>query len=151
GRERLGDVVDDAHHFYEALADLIALRAHQDHWNIAELGVGGEPATKLVAGHLRHHEVEQDQIRARLPDRGGAGLDVARGLDLVSRFGQHQLHHLGDGGAVIDHENPLAGHVGISLTLRDTAPEGSASYVVYRGPAIDALPELVVVCPPWYG
>ncbi|HZJ65067.1 MAG TPA: serine/threonine-protein kinase, partial [Kofleriaceae bacterium] len=56
------------------------------------------------------------------------------------------MHHLGDGGAVVDHKDPLAGHVGESLTPRDIAAR-SASYVVSRRPAIEALWELVAVRP----
>jgi hypothetical protein len=37
---------------------------------------------------------------------------------LVAGFGQNQLHDLGDGRAVVDHEHELAGHVGASLTPR---------------------------------
>ena len=47
-----------------------------------------------------------------------AGLAIRRGLDLVTGLGQDELHHLGDGRTVIDHQHQLAGHVGVPLTLR---------------------------------
>jgi hypothetical protein len=98
----------------------LALIKHHRH--VAQPGVGGQLAAHLVAVHLGHDEVEQDQIGAVGPSRGQAGLAVGRRLDREAGLGQHQLHHPDDGRAVVDHQDAGRCH-------------GAASYKNDRGAA----------------
>ena len=105
GGERLGDVVDDPHHLHEALAHLIALGRQQHHRHVAEVGIGRQLAAHLVAVELRHHEVEQDEVRAPGPGLGQAGLAVGGRRHVEAGLGQDELDHPDDGRAVVDDQD----------------------------------------------
>ena len=96
-----------------------------DDWHFLERRRLGDGATNLIAVHLRHHEVEQDQVGPRRRRFGDAFLAVGGSGDLEPGFGEHELHDLEDRRAVVDDEDGLAWHVR-SLTHLS---EGDASRV----------------------
>ena len=88
-----GDVVDGP----EAEAELFILDTglgrQKDDRNVAGLGILLQLATDLVAIHLRHHDIEQDQIRLRL-----AGGDAQRLLPMIGHLDlvailEQETHH----------------------------------------------------------
>jgi hypothetical protein len=67
--------------------------------------VGAHLAAELVAVHARHHEVEEHQIDAPLPESIESGLTVRclRWVVVVTR--QDGAHEFANGRTVIDNEN----------------------------------------------
>ena len=106
--DRLHDVVDRAE--LEAL-DLrlrLGLAGEEDGRNAGRRRLALERAAHLEARHLRHLDVEEDQIGLRLGERllyAGAG--IARRIDVVVGA-EHLRHQRQQVAGVIDGENPRA-------------------------------------------
>ena len=66
GREWFGDVIDRAQREALFLVALAIGAGNENHRNVARFRLRFEPATSLVAVELRHHHIEQDQIRPML-------------------------------------------------------------------------------------
>jgi hypothetical protein len=62
----------------------VGLRRHEDHRDRLEPGVALELAHDRDAVELRHHDVEEDQVRLELAGAGEPFLAVGCGLDLVA-------------------------------------------------------------------
>ena len=63
--DRLGDVVHSAKFEAQALVVGFGPGGQEHDGNVARVRVGLQPATDLIAVHLRHHDIEQDQVGGR--------------------------------------------------------------------------------------
>ena len=86
--------------------DLVDRRDHDDR-NRPEHRVGAHPLEDLEAVHLRHHDVEEDEVDRPRGQRLEGGASVHRGLDLVAERleAAHQKVSI-DLGVVDDEEAP---------------------------------------------
>ena len=106
--ERLRDEVVRARLDRRPLLGPFARREH-DHGQHGRLGLLAEPPADGETVGLRHHHVEQDEIRLRRPGELERGMSVGGRDDVVALRLQHRLeeaHVLGD---VVDHEDPCGG------------------------------------------
>src|SRR6202021_4254571 len=70
---------------------------------------GAQPAAHLQAVHARQHEVEHDQVGRFLGDAAQRLVSVVHALNGVPVPDQVPAHHVGDGGIVVDHDDPAGG------------------------------------------
>jgi hypothetical protein len=85
--DRLDDVIDGAERQAVLLVSRIAERGQEDHRGVARRGVLPQGGKDRVAVHLRHHDVEQDQVRHRQAGGDLKRAPAARGdQDIVTRL-----------------------------------------------------------------
>src|SRR5438477_553754 len=105
----LADVVDRP--FLQALHAVLGLRARGEHGHrdVRRLLVHAQELQDLPSVHLRHHDVEEDEVRL-LDLRGGEGLlPAGRGHDLVTLLLEHELEEVQDVVLVV-HDQDLLLH-----------------------------------------
>ena len=87
---------------------LLALRGKHDHRDVPCGIAPAELAYEVEAAHAGQHPVEQDEVGPLLLDRTLGLRGVGHGARLEAGPRQRELHHLPDGGFVLDEENVLA-------------------------------------------
>jgi len=80
----------------------IGHRGQKDHRDVSGAGGGLELAAHLVAVHIRHHDVQKDQVRTGLADNLQRALPVLGDQQLVAKPSQGFTQHLQVGGVVVD-------------------------------------------------
>jgi hypothetical protein len=90
--DRLGDVVHRAQRQATGLVLDLGHRGEEDHRDALGLRVALQPLGILRSVHLRHHDVEQDQVRRALRNRDLQGALAAVG-DLDAIFVLEQAAH----------------------------------------------------------
>ena len=114
-REGLGDVVVGAHLEAEHLVAFLDAPGHHDHGDGDGLRVLLEPAADLPAVELRHHDVEQDHVRAARPAPGGGHPSpLAASTDVVAFLAEVVADQLG--------------HVRSSSTTSTRGPRGTVGF-----------------------
>ena len=108
--ERLDDVVVGSRRQAEHLVRGQCLRRQHDDAGRRRSGVAPEPLRNLEAVELRHHDVEEDEIRAELNGPLQRLLAVRCNRDLVAGRAQVHLDEPCDVRVVVHHQDHL-GHV----------------------------------------
>ena len=103
--KRLGDVIHPADGKRLHLVQLLGEGADEDDGNPLEIVVGLEVLAHLVAVHLRHIDVQQDQVRRILPRRQQRQLAARDRADLIPAILEHAGQHLEIGGDVVHHQD----------------------------------------------
>ena len=114
--ERLGDVIHPAGGERLHLVQLLGEGADEDDRDPLERVVGLEVFAHLVAVHLRHVDVQQDQVRGVAPGRQQRQLAAGDGADLVPAVLEHAGQHLEVGGGVV-HDQDAGGLPGAAVRL----------------------------------
>ena len=114
--ERLGEVVHPADGERLHLVQLLGEGADEDDGDPLERVVGLEVFAHLVAVHLRHVDVEQDQVRGIASGRQQRQLAAGDGADLIPAVLEHAGQHLEIGGGVV-HDQDAGGSAGATLRL----------------------------------
>ncbi|MCY1365610.1 hypothetical protein D9M69_524640 [compost metagenome] len=123
--DRLGDVVGGAEVEAVLLVGQLAARGEENHRNVAGRRVGLEAAADLVAVLLRHHHVEQDQVRLRVQRGDAQCLGTAAGGAHAVMLKQQVADQLEVVGHVVDHQDDfLVGAVqdAVHLHLHSGSP-----------------------------
>ncbi|MNR07380.1 hypothetical protein D3C85_1234960 [compost metagenome] len=103
--DRLGDVVHRAEVEALLLVGLLGLGGEKHHRDVRRGRIGLEQPADFVAIHLRHHDVEQDQVRLRAAGGDTQGLGAIAG-DLDPVAAEQQLaHHLQVFRGVVHHQH----------------------------------------------
>ena len=129
--ERLHEVVDGAEREGARLVARLVLRGREDHRDVRELLVLLELRRDVIAVHLGHHHVEEDEVRPDRPDgfeREGA---ARRAGDLVACLREVGLADLPDDAVVVDEEDErleLAGRRGRRGHFLAVACPGNACF-----------------------
>ena len=105
GTDGLVDVVGRPQAKTALLAVLVDQGRHQDHRDVPGSGLFTQALEHFEAIHVRHHDVEQDQIRPRLARSHLKGLDATGCRDDPQVAGQHPLQHHPIDGFVVHHQN----------------------------------------------
>ena len=102
--DRHGDVVGGAQRQAGALGRSVAQRRDENHRNRTQPQLGLQAPAELEAVHLRHHHVEQYQVRRSLRRQGQSrrarGGDLQMGVRFQRRHQRQQVHRM-----VADGEN----------------------------------------------
>ena len=114
--ERLGEVIHPADGEGLHLVQLLGEGADEDDGDPLELVVGLEVFAHLVAVHLRHVDVQQDQVRGIAPRRQQRQLAAGDRADLIPAVLEHAGQHLEIGGGVV-HDQDAGGLPGITSRL----------------------------------
>ena len=99
--ERLGEVIHSAGGERFDLVQLLGESADEDDGNSLELVVGLELFAHFVAIHLRHIDVQQDQVRRIASRRLQRQLAAGNGADFIAAVLEHAGQHLEIGGGVV--------------------------------------------------
>ena len=117
-RERLDDVVVGARVESAQPVALLALRGQHDERDVPGGIASAKPACELQAAHAGQHPVEQNEVRTRLRDLAVRLHGIRHGAGVEPGPRQCELHHLADGGLVLDEKNTLAHRRRSSSILR---------------------------------
>ena len=107
-RERLDHVVVGARVESAQLVAFLALRGQHDERDLPGGVAAAKPARELQAAHSRQHPVEQDEIGRKLLDLAVRVHGIRHGARLETGPRERVLHHLPDGGLVLDQKYALA-------------------------------------------
>jgi hypothetical protein len=107
--EGLGDVVDAAKRERPDLVERFRKGADEDDWNSAERFVGLELFTDLVAVHVGHIDIEEDEVRGFSLGGEEGELSVGDGPDLMAAFLEHAGKDLQVRRGIVDDEDISGG------------------------------------------
>src|SRR6185436_20491944 len=92
----------------------------EDHGDLPGLGVGLERPARLVPVHLRHHDVQDDQVRAAFLHPFERLFAIESRYDFVAFHSQAEVQDVDNVDFVIDDEDPTTRHF---LSSVQTNPE----------------------------
>src|SRR5579863_2199853 len=103
--ERLGNVVFGARfNASHDAVDFVQSRNHHDR-NVLKGGIGFDPHQHLQTIHLRHHQIEQDQVVTRLRRRLKRRSAIFGGVDEMTVPAKATRQQVAVGFRVVDHED----------------------------------------------
>ena len=110
--EWLGEIIHPANGKRLHFVQLLGESTDEDDGNRLEIVVGFEVFAYLVAVHLRHIDVQQDQVRGIAPRRQQRQLAAGYGADFIPAVLEHTGQHLEIGGGVVHYQDAggLPGH-----------------------------------------
>ena len=103
--KRLGEVIHPADGKGFHLVQLLGERADEDDGNPLELIICFEALAHFVAVHLRHIDVQQDQVRGIAPCRQQGQFAARNGADFIAAVLEHAGQHLEIGVGVVHHQD----------------------------------------------
>ena len=124
--KRLGDVIHSAGGKRLYLVQLLGESADEDDGNPLELVIRFEVFAHFVAVHLRHIDVQQDQVRGIASRREQRQLAAGNGADFIPAVLEHAGQHLEIGGGVVHDQNAggLPGATSCLLRIHEWLPPG---------------------------
>src|SRR5690606_21541157 len=131
-RERFGDVLLGADDAAACLVEQAVLGGQHDHRRVLEQLVVLDQRAGLVAVQTRHHDVDEDDLRALVGDLGQRFEAVGGGVDFAAFAAQQRFRGAPDGLRIVDDHDPEAGkragwvlvvrHWCVSPCMRQLAP-----------------------------
>ena len=85
----------------------VVRRGHADHRDIRDIGLLQLMAPELVAAHHRHHQVEQDDVRAPMSQRVEGFPAIGRRLHVEALGLEEHREHLAQVCVIFNDENGL--------------------------------------------